>query len=373
MADITTEETIETADSAQETKTEKEEVQDSAQSTDEAESAEQKSPVDSESPSANEPEDKKPEEPTPPAPEESASAESESETTEQPQSQQESSPNETPAETAEAQDPQPEQSEPSEQPTASDAEPKIESQDLEPTEHPVSDAIQELTQSDPAACFSSWTPDSQIDSDVLNRPAQSVMKTKLLWLDPSDSVETAMQKMQQKNTRYALVKEEDRLEAVFSRSDLNAALSPYLKSAFEQYRRPLDDASLQIRIKWFMSRPVHTVTPETPLWKVMETMCRHSVRALPVQDAEGTVRGLITSIEIFRALVLPKTETPSQEPESNKDAALPSEEPESAEDLQPAESETNEAPQPAESEPAEAAQPAEETEQTGEKQKAPTD
>lgn len=166
----------------------------------------------------------------------------------------------------------------------------------EQTDHPVYEAIQQMVRSGQTAV-------SPIDSQILSRPAQSVMQTRILWLSPNDSVETALQKMQQNHTRYALIEEQNRMQGILSRGDLNSAVSPYLKSPFEEYRRPLDEASLQIRVKWFMSRLVHIADPDMPLWKIMEIMCRHEIRALPVQDAGGAVLGLITVPDIFGALI----------------------------------------------------------------------
>jgi len=164
--------------------------------------------------------------------------------------------------------------------------------------HPGWNAIQQMVQSAPDA--SSAAP---LDAAVLNCPARFFMNPKPLWLSPNDSIETARQRMQQNNTRYALIEEKDQLAGILSQGDVNAALSPYLRSPFEEYRRPLDEASLQIRIRWFMSRPVHTASPDTPLWKIMEIMCRHQIRAVPIQDTGGTVAGLVTVTEIFQTLL----------------------------------------------------------------------
>lgn len=170
-----------------------------------------------------------------------------------------------------------------------------ESEPVNASAHPVYDAIVQMTQS---GC-----PNPSAALQILNRPAKLVMNRRPLWLFLNDSVETALQRMQQNNTRYALIEEQGQLAGILSRGDLNAAVSPYLKPAFEAYRRPLDEASLQIRIKWFMSRLVHIADPEMPVWKMMEIMCRYEIRALPVQDSSGSVLGLVTIPDIFRLFI----------------------------------------------------------------------
>ena len=50
------------------------------------------------------------------------------------------------------------------------------------------------------------------------------------------------------------------LEGIVSKSDIRGAMSPYLQEMFAQWRRPLDVATLQIRLKWVMSKPVYTIS-----------------------------------------------------------------------------------------------------------------
>ncbi len=215
---------------------------------------------------------------------------------------------EPPKEEPQADQPQPASDQPQDQPAAQDTPPSpsqtADAPRTDTPDQPVWNAIQQLIHSQPDAA-------APLNAAILNCPAQIIMNTKPLWLSPNDSVETALQRMQQNAARYALIEEKDQMVGILSQSDLNAAISPYLRAPFEEYRRPLDEASLQIRIKWFMSRPVRTITPDTPLWKVMDTMYRHQIRALPVQDAAGSVIGLITVMEIFQALLQPLTAAPT--------------------------------------------------------------
>ncbi|GAF88301.1 unnamed protein product, partial [marine sediment metagenome] len=81
------------------------------------------------------------------------------------------------------------------------------------------------------------------------------------------------------------------------------AVSAYLRPEFAKWRRPLDDATLQIRIKWIMSRSMHIIKPQTLLATIMREMCRHSLLSLPVVDQQGKVLGLVTEADIFEALL----------------------------------------------------------------------
>jgi len=133
--------------------------------------------------------------------------------------------------------------------------------------------------------------------------AKDVMLKELVWGSPKDSVRQAITKMQRYGSGYLMVGIDGVLEGIVSNSNITGALSPYLRPVFAKWRRPLDDATLQIRIKWIMSRPVHFVTPETPLANVMENMCRYGVLCLPVVDQQGKVQGLVTEAGIFKILL----------------------------------------------------------------------
>ena len=133
--------------------------------------------------------------------------------------------------------------------------------------------------------------------------AKDVMLKELVWGSPEDSVQQAITKMQRYGSGYLMVGIDGVLEGIVSNSNIKGALSPYLRPVFAKWRRPLDDATLQIRIKWIMSRPVHIVKPETPLANVMENMCRYGVLCLPVVDQQGKVQGLVTETDIFKVLL----------------------------------------------------------------------
>jgi CBS-domain-containing membrane protein len=115
--------------------------------------------------------------------------------------------------------------------------------------------------------------------------------------------------MQQHNINYMMVDRDGVLESIVSKSDLMGAVSPYLRPAFTKWRRPLDDATLQIKIKRIIPKTVHTTGCDTPLEAIMEKMCRLHVQCLPVVDYQGKVQGLITEANIFQALLKQKTNT----------------------------------------------------------------
>ncbi len=163
-------------------------------------------------------------------------------------------------------------------------------------ERPISETIRKMT--DAAAVLP-----GESDHISLAMCAKDIMEKEIVWGSGEDSVEQVLTKMQQADVGYMMVGQDGVLEGIVSKSDLTGAVSPYLRPTFAKWRRPLDDATLQIKIKWIMSRPVNTIKPDMSLEAIMENMCRFAQRALPVMDEQGKVQGLVTMFGILQALL----------------------------------------------------------------------
>jgi len=140
--------------------------------------------------------------------------------------------------------------------------------------------------------------------------AKDIMQKEVCWITPEDSVQDALTKMQQVNSGYVLVGTNGVLEGILSKSDIAGAVSIYLRPIFAKWHRKLDDATLNIRVKWIMTRPVHTIKPDTSLVVIMENMSRFSGKCLPVIDQQNKVQGLVTVFDIFRAMLNSNPDAP---------------------------------------------------------------
>ncbi|MCF7954180.1 MAG: CBS domain-containing protein [Phycisphaerae bacterium] len=187
--------------------------------------------------------------------------------------------------------------------------------ETEVEDRPVSKVIEQMTHSHavlPGEITGEFLTDIQ---------AQNVMRTDIAWATQDDTVENVLTKMQQQNTGYALIGSPNAIQGIVSKSDIQGALSPYLQAIFSKWKRELDTATLQIKVRWIMSRPVHTLRPDATLAAVMETMCKHSVRALPVADENG-VYGIVTVYTIFNALTAASTDQADQQGQNTDVPAL---------------------------------------------------
>ena len=129
-----------------------------------------------------------------------------------------------------------------------------------------------------------------------------IMQKDVVWGSADDSVKQTLTKMQQQNAGYMMVGQDGILEGIVSKSNITGAISPYLRPVFAKWHRPLDDVTLQIKVKWIMSRPVCTIKSEAPLAVIIENMCQFGGRCLPVVNQQGKVQGLVTVFDIFGVL-----------------------------------------------------------------------
>ncbi|MHC4687462.1 MAG: CBS domain-containing protein [Planctomycetota bacterium] len=129
------------------------------------------------------------------------------------------------------------------------------------------------------------------------------MQKDVLWESQDDSVQEALTKMQQYSAGYMMIGRDKIPSGIVSKSDLTGIISPYLRPTFAKWRRPLDDATLKIRIKWAMTNPVHTISPQASLVAIMENMSDFGTRCLPVADQKGKVQGIVTVFDLFKAIL----------------------------------------------------------------------
>lgn len=132
--------------------------------------------------------------------------------------------------------------------------------------------------------------------------ARDLMSSQVIWVSPDDSVNEVLTAMQQHDAGYVVAGENGILQGLVSKSNVLGALSPYLRPVFAKWRRPADDATMDIKVQWIMSRPVRTVCPEASLSVIVDQMRQFGGRCLPVVAADGSVQGLITVFDILRVL-----------------------------------------------------------------------
>jgi len=127
------------------------------------------------------------------------------------------------------------------------------------------------------------------------------MSPKVLTLQPSDSISTAIHLMKEKRIRrIPIVNEGGKLVGIVSDRDLKD-VSPSRATTLDIWE--LHAVLDKLKIVDIMTKKPVTVSPETPIEKAAALMLEKRVEGLPVLDAKGALVGILTEGDVFRALV----------------------------------------------------------------------
>jgi len=127
------------------------------------------------------------------------------------------------------------------------------------------------------------------------------MSPKVLTLLPTDSISTAIHLMKEKRIRrIPIVNEGGKLVGIVSDRDLKD-VSPSRATTLDIWE--LHAVLDKLKIADIMTKKPVTVSPETPIEKAAAIMLEKRVEGLPVLDSKGTLVGILTEGDVFRALV----------------------------------------------------------------------
>jgi CBS domain-containing protein len=130
--------------------------------------------------------------------------------------------------------------------------------------------------------------------------ARDLMTKNPVTLRVTATVKDAVQILQSMEIRHLpVVNEDDELVGMISDRDLRSMSIP----------RSLDDRwlgelriALQERIATIMTADVLSVEVETDASEIIELMLEHKIGAVPVTDADGSLVGIVSYIDVLREL-----------------------------------------------------------------------
>jgi CBS domain-containing protein len=132
---------------------------------------------------------------------------------------------------------------------------------------------------------------------------KDIMVSDVIWVEEDCPIGQVFERLESRSAAYALVGTDGHASGIISRTDVAGSISPYLKPQFARWRRPQDDATLDIKAKWAMSKPVRMVNISTPAFIAAARMLQWHVGCLPVADESGQIKGMLTRYELMKLLV----------------------------------------------------------------------
>ncbi|MGB9787310.1 MAG: CBS domain-containing protein [Dictyoglomus turgidum] len=121
--------------------------------------------------------------------------------------------------------------------------------------------------------------------------AKDIMSYPVVTISPDISVKEAFKIMMKHGYGGLCVEENGKLVGIISRRDIEKAINLKLTKK---------------KVKSFMSKPVITVTPETPIWEIEKILVEKNIGRVPVVDRDKIV-GIITRQDILRFRFLRST------------------------------------------------------------------
>ncbi len=135
------------------------------------------------------------------------------------------------------------------------------------------------------------------------------MQKKITWAKADETIEKVHAKMLSSNADYIIIGVSNIPHGVVSKYDLQGNVCPDLQSLTTKRSLPQGNATLQIAVKWIMSKPVRTITPETSFISIMKNMHQFGRGPLLVTGQSGKVLGLVTPFSVLKVRALLKLES----------------------------------------------------------------
>jgi CBS domain-containing protein len=132
--------------------------------------------------------------------------------------------------------------------------------------------------------------------------AADVMTENPTTIRQTDPISEAIDALQSLAIRHLpVVDDANNLVGMLSDRDLGSLMRTFAEEAdAEGMVLPLS----QRRVADYMSADVVSVEEDTDVSEVIETMLEQRIGALPVVDGEGNVKGIISYVDLLRAMVM---------------------------------------------------------------------
>jgi acetoin utilization protein AcuB len=131
-------------------------------------------------------------------------------------------------------------------------------------------------------------------------PVKDWMSPDLVTIEEDTSIMKASKIMKQNDIQHLPVMRQGRLAGIVSDRDLKEA-TPSKATALDIHE--LYYLLDKVTVKSLMPKELFIITPGETVEKAAAVMLKHHISALPVVDAQGTLAGIITKGDIFRAFV----------------------------------------------------------------------
>ena len=132
------------------------------------------------------------------------------------------------------------------------------------------------------------------------------MTSRVVTIEMDDSLQVIQEVFRKVKFHHLVVVDEGKIVGIISDRDFFKAISPFVNTISETVR---DRATLEKRAHQIMSRNPLTVPKTCLIEHAAQTMLKRGVSCLPVTNADGMVKGILTWKDIFKAFLQSEPDT----------------------------------------------------------------
>lgn len=140
--------------------------------------------------------------------------------------------------------------------------------------------------------------------------AREIIETNVIQVSSEDTISWVLDQMLARDSYYAIVTGDGRIDGIVSRADLTGPVSEYIKPLIAKWQRSGSDATYNLAVKWIMSRQLNTIDADASCTAIMKKMRDLNMCPLLVVE-EGIAIGLVTPFNVFKIRALLKLESDS--------------------------------------------------------------
>ena len=126
------------------------------------------------------------------------------------------------------------------------------------------------------------------------------MKKDVITVQAEDSMQKAMDLLEEHNIHMLPVMEDDSLVGIVTDRDLKRARTA-IATTMSTY--DLKSVQSKIKVKSFMTREPITVHRNLSIEETAEKLIEHKISGVPVVDEDGMLEGVITKTDLFKVLI----------------------------------------------------------------------
>jgi acetoin utilization protein AcuB len=127
-----------------------------------------------------------------------------------------------------------------------------------------------------------------------------IMNPRVFKVTPDDTVERVKELFEEHSFHHVVVIDHGRLVGIVSDRDLLKNISPFIGKEWAE--RPQDVNTLKRRVHQIMSRGVITAVETAHPCDAAALMVEHDISCVPVVDADGKLKGIVTWKDILRSI-----------------------------------------------------------------------